>query len=100
MKPRPTGPLITEMPIAAPLPALPFQLQLWTIYDWVRTRDEDGEIDLGTCPYFARYMGLQGHDPQAVCYQMSVCERAGEPLCVTDEPRGGWPSMREHRLKR
>ena len=56
--------------------------------------DENDEDDLGDCPYFARYCGDPGHDPHAGCYQMGICEAAGEPQCVTCEPSEGWPSRR------
>lgn len=50
----------------------------------------DNEPDLGDCPYFARYSGIEGADPRAICYQMGSCESAEEPLCVTCEPNEGW----------
>lgn len=68
----------------------PYQLSLFKPNEW----GTEEEVDLGDCPYFARYKALPDHDPQAVCYQLGVCERAGEPLCITDEPRDGWPSER------
>jgi hypothetical protein len=67
----------------------PHQLSLFKPNEW----GSQDEVDLGTCPYYARYHGLPGADEHGICYQMSVCERAGEPLCITDEPRGGWPSQ-------
>lgn len=66
---------------------------------WVETwravalPDDDFDFDdgdLGGCPYYARYCGLEGHDPEAVCFQMGVCQSAGEPQCVTCEPTEGW----------
>lgn len=51
--------------------------------------------NLGDCPYYARYTDAPGHDPEAVCYQMGVCESAGEPQCVTCEPTDGWPLPEE-----
>lgn len=56
---------------------------------------EDDEEDLGECGYYARYVNLPGHDPEAICMQTGICWEAGEPLCVTCEPTGGWPSMRK-----
>jgi hypothetical protein len=75
---------------------LPHQLSLFKPAEW----GEQDEVDLGMCPYYARYHGLAGADEHAICYQMSVCERAGEPLCITDEPRDRWPSQRSGPLGR
>ena len=49
---------------------------------------KDTEIDLGMCPYYARYESLPGHDPKATC--TFGCR--DEPQCLTCEPDGGWPS--------
>lgn len=54
--------------------------ELWGESDW----------DYGHCPYYARYYGLAGSDPQAICSY--GCQE--EPACVTDEPSEGWPSRR------
>lgn len=55
-----------------------------------REAADASEPDLGTCPYFARYWGHKGHDPEAVC--AFGCR--DEPECVTCRPTGGWPSER------
>ena len=47
--------------------------------------------DPGTCPYLDRYESVEGHDPDAVCGGFGCQD---EPSCVTDHPRGGWPSRR------
>ena len=59
---------------------------------WLEDDDDDSynDGDLGDCPYYARFYGLPGHDPGAVCYRMGLCERAEEPECVTCEPSEGW----------
>lgn len=46
--------------------------------------------DLGDCPYRARFDGVEGADPRAVCYRMGSCTAAEEPECVTCEPTDGW----------
>lgn len=66
----------------------PHQLSLFNPAEWGGNDDPD----LSTCPYYQRYHALPGCDPSGVCYQQSVCDRTGEPLCVTDEPKDGWPS--------
>ena len=53
--------------------------------------EEPEDLDLGTCPYFARHQGLPGHDPEAVCSFGCV----DEPQCITCIPPDGWPSQRE-----
>jgi hypothetical protein len=45
-------------------------------------------LDMSDCPYFARYAGLPGHDPEGICSY--GCR--DEPECVTCRPRHGWPS--------
>lgn len=52
------------------------------------------EGDLGLCPYFARYHGLEGHDPEAICGD-GHCGRMPmpEPERITCEPSLGWPSL-------
>ena len=52
--------------------------------------------DLGMCPYYQRYIGVPGADPEGVCMQMGVCTCAGEPQCVTWQPLEGWYSTRAH----
>ena len=51
-------------------------------------------VDLGLedacCPYYDRYYALKGYDPKAICTR--GCRT--EPSCMTDEPSGGWPSVR------
>lgn len=42
--------------------------------------------DLGDCAYYARYSGLPGHDPVAICSYGCW----DEPQCVTCCPRDGW----------
>ena len=44
--------------------------------------------DLSDCPYFRRYAGMEGHDPEGTCSY--GCR--DEPSCVTDRPLHGWPS--------
>lgn len=52
--------------------------------------DDDLGVDLGTCPYFARWRSTPGpFEAQAVCGFDCV----DEPECVTCEPVGGWPSV-------
>lgn len=46
------------------------------------------EQDMSDCPYFARYSGLPGSDPNGTCSY--GCR--DEPSCITDRPRHGWPS--------
>lgn len=52
--------------------------------------DDEGEADLGGCPYYALYRRLPGHDPNAICGSGCV----DEPACVTCEPTEGWPSRK------
>jgi len=54
---------------------------------------EEGEPDLGSCPYFLGYLRERdGSTPpgreRAVCLFGCV----DEPRCITCEPAGGWPS--------
>jgi hypothetical protein len=41
------------------------------------------EDTLAGCPYFQRIDGGK-------CDRRASCSWAGEPLCITDEPHGGW----------
>ena len=51
---------------------------------------DDSDGDLSGCPYFRRYAGVEGADPEGVCFQMNACTAAEEPMCVTCRPSGGW----------
>lgn len=46
-----------------------------------------GDGDLTDCPYFRRYAGVPGADPEGICSH--GCRE--EPSCVTDRPIEGWP---------
>lgn len=46
------------------------------------------ELDKSVCPYYQRYIGAPGHDPDGTC--SFGCR--DEPSCVTDQPAGGWPA--------
>ena len=48
--------------------------------------DEDYGEELGDCPYWARWLGLPGHDPEAVCGYSCI----DEPACMTYQPPDGW----------
>jgi hypothetical protein len=48
------------------------------------------EGDLSGCPYFRRYAGIEGADPEGICFQMNECTLAEEPMCVTCRPTEGW----------
>lgn len=51
----------------------------------------DYEFNGRRCPYFQRFQGLPGHDPNATC--TFGCWQ--EPRCITDEPMRGWPELGE-----
>lgn len=46
------------------------------------------DLDMSDCPYFRRYGGAEGHDPNGTCSY--GCR--DEPSCITDRPLHGWPS--------
>jgi hypothetical protein len=43
---------------------------------------DDDELEFWLCPYLARHMGWQGHDPCATC----TFSCYDEPACVTGGP--------------
>lgn len=74
---------MTSIAIASPIAPLLLAGQL-------SLEPDDGEENLGDCPYLARWNALPGHDPEATCaYGCS-----DEPDCVTCQPSGGWPVPR------
>lgn len=58
--------------------------------DFTDTTDEDF-LDLGECPYYARWCSVEGHDPEATCTFGCV----DEPECVTCRPSEGWAIEKE-----